>query len=100
MIKSYSPELIVHPYLPDSNDYPEEVRWCLQQPPLPLPLMQADGSSRAGLCGCSLQHALRLLHMVVPCTSVGVPGTASLPCGAASTRCLGSCVFLRGVEGH
>lgn len=25
VIKSYSPELIVHPYLPDSNDYDEDV---------------------------------------------------------------------------
>ena len=40
MIKSYSPELIVHPYLPDSNDYPEEVRRCAQQLPLPLHLVQ------------------------------------------------------------
>lgn len=26
VIKSYAPDLIVHPYLPDSNDYPDEVQ--------------------------------------------------------------------------
>ena len=28
VIKSYSPELIVHPYLPDSTDYDDDVRLC------------------------------------------------------------------------
>ena len=28
VIKSYSPELIVHPYLPDSTDYDDDVRVC------------------------------------------------------------------------
>ena len=30
VIKSYSPELIVHPYLPDSTDYDDEVRRLMQ----------------------------------------------------------------------
>ena len=76
VIKSYSPELIVHPYLPDSNDYPEEVRWCAQQLPLPLHLKQAYDRSHAELCGYSLQHA--------PCLQVAAPYSGSLPlCGTA-----------------
>ncbi len=50
---------------------------------------------------CIMPLACRLLlHTVALCPFVGLPGVACLLCRAASTGCLGSFVFLRGVEHH
>ena len=71
---------------------------CAAAASSPAPDASRWQQSRAETCGCSLQHA-PCLQVAAYCGPLPL-WVASLPCRAASTRCLGSLVFLRGVEDY